>query len=133
MLHATEDLARHVERIAKARSLRDSDGEAAVTGADLEEYRVRFYEGSEQRNAIRHAGSLLGLGNLAGELGMRGDSTEEFVVDGAIQTKAFGAWRRAQAFGQLDFDSIVKFDVRVERSFLPEARPGSDAMPATSM
>src|SRR5688572_28366559 len=123
MLHATEDLARHVERVTKSRTLGDSDGEAAVTGADLEEYRVRFYEWCEQRNAIRHSGSLLGLGNLAGELGMRGDTAEQFVVNGAIQAESFGAWRRAQAFGQLDFHSIVKFDVRVRTRLASRSAP----------
>ena len=68
MVHAVEDFARYVERIALARALGDFDREAAVAGADFEEYRFRFDEPGEQRNAIRYAGTLLGLGDLAGEL-----------------------------------------------------------------
>ena len=63
----------------------------------------------------------LGFGNLAGELGMRGDATEQFVVDGAVQAEAFG--RAAPSAGarpaRFRRDSDIRCP-RAERSLLPE-------------
>jgi hypothetical protein len=59
-----------------ARDPRDFDGEAAVAGTNFQEHGVGGEEAMQQRHAVSHRGAAFCVGDLPGQLRVRGNATE---------------------------------------------------------